>query len=151
MTALDYRGENRPEFQGTARNLEELDWLLTDTFPKDGNLEPTILKDINDQSQFQVAIGAAATPSTRSTFHFDGGQWNDDSREIAWASPLYNLERGGPVYVESKAEAQRAFWKFVKEEKPSCRSNSGIVDTVFGPQMHEKTKPFKWCMDLGAL
>ncbi|RFU81157.1 aldehyde reductase 2 [Trichoderma arundinaceum] len=90
---------------------------------------------------FTSTIGAAVMPPARPGFHFDGSQWNEDGREIAWAPPPYTFERGGAVYIQSKTEAERAFWKFITEEKPNFTGNSVVGGTAFGPRIHEKQNP----------
>ncbi|KAL7904252.1 hypothetical protein GGI35DRAFT_489969 [Trichoderma velutinum] len=85
---------------------------------------------------YTSTIGAISMLPFKPGFHFDGTNWNDDVRDIAWAPPPYTPERGFPVYVQSKVEAEKAFWKFVEEEKPSFTSNTIVVSTVFGPRLH---------------
>lgn len=85
---------------------------------------------------YTSTIGATSMLPFKPGFHFDGTNWNEDVRDIAWAPPPYTPERGFPVYIQSKVEAEQAFWKFVKEEKPSFTSNTIVVATVFGPRLH---------------
>jgi nucleoside-diphosphate-sugar epimerase len=87
---------------------------------------------------YTSTIGAISPLPFKPGFHFDGTQWNDDIHDIAWAPPPYTPERGFPVYVQSKVEAEKAFWKFVNEERPNFNSNTIIVSTVFGPRLHVK-------------
>ncbi|KAF3935146.1 Dihydroflavonol-4-reductase [Dactylellina cionopaga] len=50
--------------------------------------------------------------------------WNDEAEKLAWAPPPYKPERAFPVYAASKAAGEKAFWKFIKEEKPGFVGNT---------------------------
>lgn len=182
--------------RGTVRDIAKVQWLLTDSFPKEtanGSLELVVLNNINDKDQIQTAVqGVAgvvhiATPNTfnpdpnetvtetvnfvmnlvtaaaseksvkefvytstigaatmlpaQPGFHFDGNNWNEDARALAWAPPPYTPDRGMIAYIQGKVEAEKAFWKFIEEEKPAFRGNTVIVCTVFGPRLHEQSNP----------
>ncbi|KAL7786974.1 hypothetical protein V8C37DRAFT_391375 [Trichoderma ceciliae] len=93
------------------------------------------------QFVYTSTIGATVMLPAKPGFHFDGSQWNEDGHDIAWAPPPYALERGGAVYMQSKVASERAFWKFIEDEKPSFTGNTVIVGTVFGPRMHKRQNP----------
>lgn len=50
----------------------------------------------------------------------------------AWAPPPYNDDRKWAVYGSSKAEAEKALWKFVKERKPHFVCNAVLPNCRFG-------------------
>lgn len=53
--------------------------------------------------------------------------WNDEAVDAAWnkrGQPLGPYHYAAIVYAASKAEGERALWKFVKEEKPSFVANA---------------------------
>ena len=58
--------------------------------------------------------------------------WNDEALEIAWAPPPYTPERSFPVYAASKVAGEKAFWKFVKEEKVNFVANSILPNLNIG-------------------
>ncbi|KAF4339729.1 NADPH-dependent aldehyde reductase [Fusarium beomiforme] len=50
--------------------------------------------------------------------------WNDDLVKAAQAPPPYELSRILPVYLGARVEAEKAVWKFVKDEKLPWELNS---------------------------
>lgn len=54
--------------------------------------------------------------------------WNESAVKAAWAEPPYTPERGGVVYAASKTEAEKAVWKYHKENRdrrPDLVVNAG--------------------------
>jgi hypothetical protein len=54
--------------------------------------------------------------------------WNEFAVKAAWAEPPYTPERGGVVYAASKTEAEKAVWKYHKEnrdKRPDLVVNTG--------------------------
>lgn len=88
---------------------------------------------------YTSTIGAATMLPAQPGFHFDGTNWNEGARALAWAPPPYTPDRGMIAYVQGKVEAEQAFWKFFEENKPTFKGNTVIVCTVFGPRLHEKS------------
>ncbi|EWG55413.1 hypothetical protein FVEG_13416 [Fusarium verticillioides 7600] len=50
--------------------------------------------------------------------------WNDDLVKVAQAPPPYELSRILPVYLGARVEAEKAVWKFVKDENVPWEVNS---------------------------
>lgn len=87
---------------------------------------------------YTSSIVAAGMLQPDVPFTVDKDSWNDASVSMAWAPPPYEQERAMTTYSASKVEAEKAFWKFVKEEKPSFVANSVLPFTVFGPLLSSK-------------
>lgn len=62
----------------------------------------------------------------------DVNTWNEKALAMAWAPPPYSADRSFAVYAASKTEAERAFWKFVKEEKPGFVANTVLPSLCMG-------------------
>ena len=93
---------------------------------------------------------AAAFPRTDAPWHVNAQSWNETASSLAWAPPPYGADRGMPVYMAGKVEAERAVWKFAEERKPSFAINTVLPFTVFGPLLHEKqnTSTLAWALPL---
>lgn len=116
--------------------------------PNPNNVVPTtvagvlsLLRSASQQASvkqfvYTSSIGAAAMPLPNTPFHADANSWNDTAVSLAWAPEPYEPERAMVVYMASKVEAEKAFWKFIKEEKPAFRANAILPFTTFGPLLH---------------
>lgn len=64
----------------------------------------------------------------------DTSTWNDAQIEEAWSvtSEPYPPTHAVTVYGASKAEAEKAFWKYVKEENPHFKVNTILPDENLG-------------------
>ncbi|OPB42787.1 hypothetical protein A0O28_0084230 [Trichoderma guizhouense] len=71
---------------------------------------------------YTSTIGAATMLPAQPGFHFDGTNWNEGARALAWAPPPYTPDRGMIAYVQGKVEAEQAFWKFFEENKPTFKA-----------------------------
>ncbi|KAL7800698.1 hypothetical protein V8C43DRAFT_313315 [Trichoderma afarasin] len=71
---------------------------------------------------YTSTIGAATMLPAQPGFHFDGSNWNEGARALAWAPPPYTPDRGMIAYVQGKVEAEQAFWKFFEENKPTFKA-----------------------------
>lgn len=58
--------------------------------------------------------------------------WNEFALRAAWAPPPYEADRIIPVYCASKVEAEKAVWKFVKDEKLPWAVNSVSPCVILG-------------------
>ncbi|RTE84069.1 hypothetical protein BHE90_001346 [Fusarium euwallaceae] len=58
--------------------------------------------------------------------------WNEFALRAAWAPPPYEADRIIPVYCASKVEAEKAVWKFVKDEKLPWVVNSVSPCVILG-------------------
>lgn len=58
--------------------------------------------------------------------------WNEVALQAAWAPPPYEADRIIPVYCASKAEAEKAVWKFVKDERLPWVINSVSPCVILG-------------------
>jgi len=74
---------------------------------------------------------AAVKAVCNKRFTVDSNSWNDEDIEAAHKPPPYE-GRGYTVYSASKAEAEKAVWEFVKEQKPSFVTNSILPNCNFG-------------------
>lgn len=75
---------------------------------------------------------AATDPIPNKEFTIDSNTWHDSCIEEAWAPPPYADERKWAVYAASKTEAEKALWKFAKEQKPGFVVNSILPNANFG-------------------
>jgi len=74
---------------------------------------------------------AAVKPVSNKRFTVDSNSWNEEDIEAAHKPPPYD-GRAFTVYSASKAEAEKAVWGFVKEQKPSFITNSILPNCNFG-------------------
>ena len=61
--------------------------------------------------------------------------WNDESVEKAWRKPGpdgWPTDQSAEVYCASKVEGEKAFWNFVKEEKPHYVANTVLPNLNLG-------------------
>ncbi|KAB8290034.1 hypothetical protein EYC80_010360 [Monilinia laxa] len=75
---------------------------------------------------------AVTRPKPNKEYYIDENTWNEDDIKAAHAPPPYEPSRAWAVYGASKAEVERAVWRFVKEKKPGFVANSVIPDTNMG-------------------
>ncbi|KAM5511150.1 aldehyde reductase ii [Fusarium oxysporum f. sp. phaseoli] len=64
--------------------------------------------------------------------------WNDAAVQAAWAPPPYESDRIMPVYFAAKVEAEKAVWKFVKDEKLPWVVNSVSPCVILGDLRDDK-------------
>lgn len=77
---------------------------------------------------------AATLPKPNVRFSVNSETWNEEDIAKAWDPTLVNEEHHDwTVYGASKAEAEKALWKFQAEKKPYFRINSILPATNFGP------------------
>ncbi|KAK3716885.1 hypothetical protein LTR37_006235 [Vermiconidia calcicola] len=83
---------------------------------------------------------AALLPQPGNELTVGVDDWNDEVYEQAWAPPPYTPDRAFATYAASKIAGEKAFWKFVKEEKPNFVANTvlpnfniGTILTAGGP------------------
>ncbi|KAF5674973.1 NADPH-dependent aldehyde reductase [Fusarium heterosporum] len=76
------------------------------------------------------------TPDISETIAHD--TWNDAAVKAAWAPPPYEADRILPVYFAAKAEAEKAVWKFVKDEKLPWVVNSVSPCVILGDIRDDK-------------
>ncbi|RDL36186.1 Uncharacterized protein BP5553_06798 [Venustampulla echinocandica] len=77
---------------------------------------------------------AGGVPGPNKHFSIDASTWNDGQIKEAWSvtSAPFPPTHSSVVYGASKAEAEKAFWKFVEEEKPSFKVNTILPDANMG-------------------
>ncbi|RMZ77605.1 hypothetical protein DV737_g4272, partial [Chaetothyriales sp. CBS 132003] len=97
--------------------------------------EPSVKSFVYTSSVGAVTMLVGGVP-----FHVDQNSWNEAAVEMSWAPPPYTPDRALIVYVGSKVAAEKAFWEFVKERKPSFRANAVLPVTVFGPLLNAHQK-----------
>ncbi|KAF5564471.1 secretory lipase [Fusarium napiforme] len=64
--------------------------------------------------------------------------WNDAAAQAAWAPTPYESDRILPVYFAAKVEAEKAIWKFVKDEKLPWVVNSVSPCVILGDLRDDK-------------
>ncbi|KAF9772911.1 hypothetical protein IL306_009347 [Fusarium sp. DS 682] len=64
--------------------------------------------------------------------------WNDSAVQAAWAPPPYEADRILPVYFATKVEAEKAVWKYVKDEKLPWVVNSVSPCVILGDPRDDK-------------
>ncbi|CAK4035003.1 Aldehyde reductase 2 [Lecanosticta acicola] len=75
---------------------------------------------------------AALLPHPNKEMTITADHWDQEALDLAWAPPPYNSDRAFPVYAASKTEAEKAFWKFVKDEKPHFVANAVLPNYNMG-------------------
>ena len=89
--------------------------------------EPSVKRFVYTSSS---TAATAAQPNKE--IYITTDTWNEDDIKKAWAPPPYNPDRAFAVYGSSKAEAEKAFWKFAKEQKPHFVCNAILPNCNFG-------------------
>ncbi|KAK0708693.1 hypothetical protein B0H67DRAFT_648723 [Lasiosphaeris hirsuta] len=82
---------------------------------------------------YTSSIAAAAMPMLGNSVHVTKDTFNDTAVQLAWAGPT----SGGVVYMASKAEAERAVWRFVEEKKPHFTVNAVGPSSIIGQPLHK--------------
>lgn len=99
------------------------------TLLRSASREPTI-----DSFVYTSSSTACAAPGPNEHFSIDASTWNDVQIKEAWSvtSAPFPSTNGPVVYGASKAEAEKALWKYVKDEKPHFRVNAVLPDLNLG-------------------
>jgi len=85
---------------------------------------------------YTSSAGAAMMPIPGVEGHVSHDSWNDAAVAAAWSPPPYTAERALITYMASKVEAEKAVWRFVKEEKPRFTINIVSPFTTLGQALH---------------
>ncbi|KAF7561190.1 hypothetical protein G7046_g2948 [Stylonectria norvegica] len=93
--------------------------------------EPSIKSFVYTSSSMACAGGV---PGSNKSFGIDSSTWNDEQIREAWSvtSEPFPPTHAAVVYGASKAEAEKALWKFVEEEKPHFQVNAVLPDLNAG-------------------
>jgi hypothetical protein len=77
---------------------------------------------------------AGGLPGPNEHFSIDESTWNESQIKEAWSvtSAPFPATHATIVYGASKAEAEKAVWKFVEEEKPHFQINTILPDANLG-------------------
>ncbi|KAF4497365.1 secretory lipase [Fusarium agapanthi] len=112
--------------------------------------DPNVAIPATIESALSVCRSAAKEPSVKrfvftstfwaATFPVPGvgdtitnlDTWNDAAIQAAWAPPPYESDRVMPVYFAAKVKAEKAVWKFVKDEKLPWVVNSVSPCVILG-------------------
>ncbi|KAI1025536.1 hypothetical protein LB503_006655 [Fusarium chuoi] len=118
--------------------------------------DPNVAIPATIESALSVCRSAAKEPSVKrfvftstfwaATFPVPGvsdtitnlDTWNDAAIQAAWAPPPYESDRILPVYFAAKVEAEKAIWKFVKDEKLPWVFNSVSPCVILGDLRDDK-------------
>lgn len=145
-TAVVADFQHEGAFDEAMKGVHAVIHLASDlTFGSDPNqvITPTvagvlsILKSAARQpsvKRFVLTSSSAAvlTPKLNQEFSVRKDDWNQEALDVAWAPPPYNPDRAFHVYAASKLEAEKALWKFVKEEKPNFVANAVLPNVNWG-------------------
>lgn len=85
---------------------------------------------------YTSSVVAAALVVPGNTTHVDENTYNETAIELAWSRAAPEAIQGAVVYSASKAEAEKAVWKFVKDRKPHFTVNSVAPSHINGEQLH---------------
>lgn len=85
---------------------------------------------------YTSSVAAAATQRPGNQTHVGRDTWNDWAIQVANAPPPYEASRGPAVYSAAKAEAEKAVWNFLEEEKPPFAINVVSPFATIGPVLH---------------
>jgi nucleoside-diphosphate-sugar epimerase len=93
--------------------------------------EPSVKSFVFTSSSVASAGGLLAP---NRYFSIDASTWNDIAIKKAWSLDLLLHSPTAPaiVYAASKAEAEKALWKYVEEENPHFRVNTILPDVNLG-------------------
>ncbi|KAF5619455.1 NADPH-dependent aldehyde reductase [Fusarium sp. NRRL 52700] len=118
--------------------------------------DPNVAIPATIESALSVCQSAAKEPSVKrfvftstfwaATFPVPGvgdtitnlDTWNDAAIQAAWAPPPYEPDRILPAYIAAKIEAEKAVWKFVKDEKLPWVVNSVSPCVILGDLRDDK-------------
>lgn len=89
--------------------------------------EPSVKSFVYTSSS--VAASVADQPLV-----LDASTWNDAHIREAWSitSEPFPATHANAVYSASKAEGEKAFWKFMEDESPQFRANAILPDATIG-------------------
>ncbi|KAK5657960.1 hypothetical protein OQA88_2512 [Cercophora sp. LCS_1] len=86
---------------------------------------------------YTSSIVAATAPIPGNTTHVGPDTFNEAAVKLAWAPERIDTPgQGGVVYSASKAEAEKAVWRFVEEKKPHFTVNSVCPSSIIGEPLH---------------
>jgi nucleoside-diphosphate-sugar epimerase len=96
-----------------------------------------ILKSVARESSvrrfvYTSSSTAITAPFPNKEISIDEKGWNEADIKAAWAPPPYTADRKWAVYGASETEAEKALWKFVKEQKAGFVVNSVLPNANFG-------------------
>jgi len=98
------------------------------------NILQAAIKESSVKAVVLTSSSSAVThPDPTNEVYVDENSWNEVSSEIAWAPPPYEgFERTIHVYCASKAEAEKAAWKFMREQNPHFVLNTVLPNVCIG-------------------
>jgi len=79
------------------------------------------------------SMAAVAAPGTKGKVAKDA--YNEEFIKLAWDPTFDNPGKMWIVYGAAKAEAEKAAWKYVQEEKPQYTLNTILPNCNFGPSL----------------
>lgn len=98
--------------------------------------EPSVKRFIFTSSSTAAVVSSPDTPAANIT----EDSWTDYVVDAAWADPPYTQERAMVTYAASKNQAEKAVWKYHKEnrhERPDLTVNTGNISVL--------VKVLSWC------
>jgi nucleoside-diphosphate-sugar epimerase len=93
--------------------------------------EPSVKRFVLTSSSFSAY---PLTWDTELTLTKDS--WNEGAVERAWAPPPYLPERGVDTYSASKVQAEKEFFRYLREENPQFVGNTVLPSSAMGPVLH---------------
>jgi nucleoside-diphosphate-sugar epimerase len=82
---------------------------------------------------YTSSSAACTLPKPNFAYTVDSNTWNEEDIKAAWTPAPWEEGHQWIVYGASKAEAEKALWKFREEKRPHFRINSVLPATNFGP------------------
>ncbi|KXH48466.1 NAD dependent epimerase/dehydratase [Colletotrichum simmondsii] len=79
---------------------------------------------------------AAVIPQPNKEMHIDESTWNDFAIKAAWDPNTPKEIKPGAIYSASKAEGERAAWKWIEENKPGYSFNTILPNFNTGEILH---------------
>ena len=98
--------------------------------------EPSVKRFVFTSSSAAAVVSSPDIPAADIT----EDSWTDFIVDAAWADPPYTQERGMVTYAASKNQAEKAVWKYHKEnrhERPDLTVNTGKISVL--------VKVLSWC------
>ncbi|KAK2001702.1 NAD dependent epimerase/dehydratase [Colletotrichum falcatum] len=103
--------------------------------------QPSVKRVVLTSSAFAASI---VFPDQKT--YVDESTYNDAAVKAAWDPNTPKEIKGGVVYSASKAEGERAAWKWVEEHKPGYELNTILPNFTMGeilhPEIHGSTMGF---------
>ncbi|OBT41210.1 hypothetical protein VE00_08096 [Pseudogymnoascus sp. WSF 3629] len=109
--------------------------------------EPSVKRFIFTSSSAAAVVSSPDIPAANIT----EDSWTDYVVDAAWADPPYTQERAMVTYAASKNQAEKAVWKYHKEnrhERPDLTVNTVLPNFNFGRSLDREKQGYPSSSDL---